>query len=55
MTLITARLATLPITSNAQGSTPPRPPDRDSDSNEVDAATIIPSTASGVSAATQPG
>lgn len=50
-----ARLAILPITSSAHGSGPPRPPDRDSASSVVDAATIMPSTDSGVSAATQPG
>jgi hypothetical protein len=50
-----ARLAALPATSNAHGSSPPRSPDRDSASSVVDAATIIPSTDSGVSAATQPG
>ena len=44
-----ARLATLPATSSAQGSRPPRPPDRDSASSVVDAATIIPSTDRGVS------
>jgi hypothetical protein len=50
-----ARLATLPATSSAHGKTPPRPPQRESASSVVDAATIIPSTHSGVSAATQPG
>jgi hypothetical protein len=52
---LAARLATLPATSSAHGSTPPFPPDLDSASNVVDAATIIPSTEKGVSAATQPG
>jgi hypothetical protein len=50
-----ARLATLPITSNTHGRRPPRLPDRDSESSVVDAATIIPSADSGVSAGTQPG
>jgi hypothetical protein len=50
-----ARLATLPMTSSAYGGVPPLPPDRDSASSVVDAATIIPSTERGVSAATQPG
>ena len=35
--------------------TPPRPPDRESASSVVEAATIMPSTYSGVSAATHPG
>lgn len=52
---LAARLAMLPITSNAHGNTPPRLPDLESASNVVDAATIIPSTDNGVSAATQPG
>lgn len=46
---------TLPTTSNARGRTPPRLPDRESESNVVEAATIMPSTDSGVSTATQPG
>ena len=50
-----ARLATLPMASNDHGSSPPRLLDRDSASNVVDAATIIPSTDSGVNAATHPG
>ncbi len=50
-----ARLATLPITSKTHGSTPPLRPDLESASNVVDAATIIPSTDNGVSAATHPG
>jgi hypothetical protein len=50
-----ARLAALPTTSSTQGMNPPRPPERKSVSNVVDAATIIPSTENGVSAATQPG
>jgi len=50
-----ARLATLPTTSSAHGKNPPRPPERESASNVVDAATIIPSTENGVRAATQPG
>ncbi len=45
----------LPATSSAQGSLPPRPPDRESASSVVDAATIIPSTDNGVSTATHPG
>src|SRR5215467_5112223 len=49
-----ARLATLPVTSSAHGSGPYRPPDRESASKAVEAATIIPSTDSGVSAATPP-
>jgi hypothetical protein len=48
-------LAPLPTDSNNHGSTPPRLPDRESANNVVDAATIIPSTDSGVRAATQPG
>jgi hypothetical protein len=52
---LAARLATLPATSSAHGSTPPRPPDRESANSVVDAATIIPSTDNGVSAATHPG
>jgi len=47
-----ARLATLPATSRAHGTNPPRPPQRESASSVVDAATIMPSTDSGVSAAT---
>jgi len=42
-------------TSGTDGKSPPRRPDRDSASKVVDAAMIIPSTGSGVSAATQPG
>jgi hypothetical protein len=49
-----ARLATLPTANSAHGSIPPRLADLDSASNVVDAATIIPSTDSGVSAATHP-
>jgi hypothetical protein len=41
--------------SSAHGSSPPRPPPRESASRVVDAATIIPSTDSGVSAATHSG
>jgi len=52
---LAARLAALPTTRSAQGSTPPRSPARESASSVVDAATIIPSTDSGVSAATHPG
>jgi hypothetical protein len=52
---LAARLATLPATSRTHGKKPPRRPDRDSVSKVVDAATIIPSTESGVRAATQPG
>lgn len=48
---LAARLATLPNTSSAHGSTPPGRPDLDSAGNVVDAATIIPSTDSCVSAA----
>ena len=47
-----ARLATLPTTNSASG--PPQAPDRDCASSVIDAATIIPSTDSGVSTATQP-
>jgi hypothetical protein len=47
---LAAKLATLPAASSAQGRNPPRPPDRDSASSVVDAATIIPSTDNGVSA-----
>jgi hypothetical protein len=36
-----ARLATLPITSNAHGSGPPRLPDRDSASNVIDAGVAM--------------
>lgn len=54
-TTFAARLATLPINSSVHGRTPPRPPARESASSVVDAATIIPSTDSGVSAATHPG
>jgi hypothetical protein len=50
-----ARLAALPTTSSAHGSTPPRWPARESASNVVDAVTIMPSTDSGVNAATHPG
>ena len=52
---LAAKLATLPTTSHAHGRTPPRLPDRESESNVVEAATIMPSTDSGVSTATQPG
>ena len=52
---LAARPAALPTTSSAQGSFPPHSPARESASSVVDAATIIPSTDSGVSAATQPG
>jgi hypothetical protein len=34
----------LPTTSSAHGKIPPRPPERESASKVVDAATIIPST-----------
>ena len=50
-----ARLATLPAVRSAQGRKSPRLPPRDSASSVVDAATIIRSTDSGVSDATQPG
>jgi len=52
---LAARLAALPTTRSIPGSTPPRSPARESASKVVEAATIIPSTDSGVSAATQPG
>jgi hypothetical protein len=52
---LAARLAMLPVTSSAHGSAPLLRPDREPASNVVDAATIIPSTDSGVSAATRPG
>jgi hypothetical protein len=51
---LAARLATLPATSSAHGSTPPRWPERESASSVVDVAMIIPSTDRGVSAATHP-
>src|ERR1039457_4089091 len=51
---LAARLATLPATSSAHGSTPPLRPARESASKVVDAATIMPSTDSGASAATHP-
>ena len=41
--------------ASAHGSTPPFPPDLESASNVVDAATIIPSTGKDVRAATHPG
>jgi hypothetical protein len=41
------RLARLPATNSAHGSTPPFRPDRESASKVVDAATIIPSTDKG--------
>lgn len=47
-----ARLATLPDHQLQPRQTPPRAPDRESASKVVDAATTIPSTDSGVSAAT---
>jgi hypothetical protein len=49
------RLAALPATSSARGRIKPRPSDRDSASAVVGAASIIPSTDIGVSAATYPG
>ncbi len=49
------RLAMLPATSSAHGSRRPGWPARDSASSVVDAATIIPSTESGVSMAIHPG
>jgi hypothetical protein len=52
---LAARLATLPEASSAHGKIPPRPPERESASSVVEAATIIPSTDNGVSAATHPG
>jgi hypothetical protein len=52
---LAATLATLPDTSSAHGKIPPRPPDRESASRVVEGATIIPSTDSGLSAATHPG
>jgi hypothetical protein len=39
-----SRVAMLPTTSSAHGKIPPRPPERESASKVVDAATIIPST-----------
>jgi hypothetical protein len=51
---LAARLATLPAASSAYGRDPPRPPPRESANCVVEAATIIPSTDSGVSAATHP-
>jgi hypothetical protein len=51
---LAARLATLPATSSAHGSTPPLRPYRESASSVVDAATIMPSTDSGVSALPSP-
>jgi hypothetical protein len=51
---VPARLATLPTTSRHRGNAPPRRADRESASKVVDAATIIPSTDKGVSAATHP-
>src|SRR6516164_9733268 len=38
---LAAKLATLPTTSNAHGRTPPRLPDRESESNVVEAATSM--------------
>jgi hypothetical protein len=52
---LAARLATLSAASSVHGDNPPRRPVRESASSVVDAATIIPSTENGVSAATQPG
>ena len=46
--MLAARFAILPATSSAHGNSPPFPPDRESASNVVDAATIIPSTDKGV-------
>ena len=52
---LAARLAALPTTRSVQGRAPPRSPARESASSVADAATIMPSTDSGVSAATHPG
>jgi hypothetical protein len=52
---LAARLATLPAASSAHGSTLSLFPARESASSVVEAATIIPSTDNGVSAANQPG
>ena len=49
------RNRSLPITRSVQGSTAQRSPAHESASYLVNAATIMPSTDSGVSAATQPG
>ena len=46
---LAGRLAALPATRSAHATNPPRLPERESASNVVDAATIIPSTDSGVS------
>jgi hypothetical protein len=46
-----ARRAALPVMSSAHGRMPPRFPQRESSSNVMDEATIIPSTDSGMSAA----
>jgi hypothetical protein len=51
---LSARLGALRVTNSAHGRTLPRPPPRESASSVVDAATIIPSIDSGVSATTQP-
>lgn len=45
----------LPAASSARDSDPPGRQARESASSVVDAATVIPSTDSGVSAAIQPG
>ncbi len=52
---LAARLAALPTTSSAHGSNSPFWPARESASRVVEAATIVPSTDGGVSAATHPG
>src|SRR6266545_164632 len=51
--MLAARLATAPMISSVHGRTPPRPPSRESDSNAIDEATIIPSHDSGISADAQ--
>src|SRR5215475_1833805 len=44
------RLAALPAASSVHGSTPPERPARESASNVIDEATIMPSTDNGISA-----
>jgi hypothetical protein len=51
---LAARLAALPTISRAQGRAPPRLPCRESASNAIDDAAIMPSTLSGRSACTAP-
>ncbi len=50
--MLAARLAALPTTRSAHGRAPPRPSERESASSVIDAATTVPSTENGVSAAT---